>query len=71
MESFDYDIKYGNKADIKDLNTVASWALEYVEKCISAGIINGDSYGNFSPAGYATRVAAAKMIAVFPRKDFR
>ncbi|MBQ1986417.1 MAG: S-layer homology domain-containing protein, partial [Clostridia bacterium] len=40
-----------NAADIKDIDAVDAWALPYVERCIAAGIINGDGNGNFSPYG--------------------
>ncbi|MBR5632962.1 MAG: S-layer homology domain-containing protein, partial [Clostridia bacterium] len=49
IESFDLYAKYDSTAHINDLASVASWALSYVEKCISAGIINGDGNGNFKP----------------------
>ena len=55
-----------NAADIKDLDTVDPWALPYVERCIAAGIINGDNNGNFNPRGNTVRVAAAKMLACLP-----
>ncbi len=55
-----------NMADIKDIDTVDDWALPYVERCIAAGIINGDGNGNFSPYGNTTRIAAAKMLACLP-----
>ncbi len=55
-----------NKADIKDIDTVDAWALPYVERCIAAGIINGDGNGNFNPRGNTVRIAAAKMLACLP-----
>ena len=55
-----------NAADIKDMDAVDGWALPYVERCIAAGIINGDGNGNFSPYGNTTRIAAAKMLACLP-----
>ena len=55
-----------NKAELKDMATVGSWALPYVERCIAAGIINGDGNGNFDPTGKTIRVAAAKMLACLP-----
>lgn len=53
-------------ADIKDMDTVAGWALPFVERCIAAGIINGDGNGNFDPYGNTSRIAAAKMLACLP-----
>ena len=55
-----------NVADIKDIDTVDEWALPYVERCIAAGIINGDGNGNFDPYGNTVRIAAAKMLACLP-----
>lgn len=57
-----------NKADIKDIDTVDAWALPYVERCIAAGIINGDGNGNFNPRGNTVRIAAAKMLACLPKE---
>ncbi len=55
-----------NVADIKDIDKVDEWALPYVERCIAAGIINGDGNGNFEPLGNTVRIAAAKMLACLP-----
>ena len=55
-----------NVADLKDIDTVAGWAREYVDRCVAAGIINGDGNGNFDPKGKTIRVAAAKMLACLP-----
>ena len=60
------DAPTDNTADLKDMDTVADWALPYVERCIAAGIINGDGNGNFDPTGKTVRIAAAKMLACLP-----
>ena len=62
------DAPTDNVANLKDIDTVADWAREYVDRCVSAGIINGDGMGNFSPTGETTRIAAAKMLACLPTK---
>ena len=60
------DAPTDNTANLKDMDTVADWALPYVERCIAAGIINGDGNGNFDPTGKTVRIAAAKMLACLP-----
>ena len=70
IEAFDYYAKQGRGAHIKDLTDVSPWALPYVEKCISIGIINGNENGSFNPEANATRVDAAKMIACLPEETF-
>ena len=45
------DTPTDNTADLKDMDTVADWALPYVERCIAAGIINGDGNGNCISSG--------------------
>ena len=64
-----YELPTDGDAVIADMDTVSSWAAEYVERCVAAGIISGDEKGNFSPAGVTTRAAAAKMIACLPQED--
>jgi long-subunit acyl-CoA synthetase (AMP-forming) len=60
------DAPTDNVANLKDMDKVGEWALPYVERCIAAGIINGDGNGNFDPAGKTVRIAAAKMLACLP-----
>ena len=60
------DAPTDNVANLKDMDKVGDWALPYVERCIAAGIINGDGNGNFDPAGKTVRIAAAKMLACLP-----
>ena len=63
------DAPTDNVANLKDMDKVGSWALPYVERCIAAGIINGDGNGNFDPTGKTVRIAAAKMLACLPEKS--
>lgn len=60
------DVPSDNKAELKDIDTVAGWAREYVDRCVAAGIINGNGNGYFDPTGNTSRVAAAKMLACLP-----
>ena len=39
------------------------WALQYIEACVEAGIINGYTDGTFLPGQNVTRAEMAKMIA--------
>ena len=39
------------------------WALQYIEACVEAGIINGYEDGTFLPGQNVTRAEMAKMIA--------
>ncbi len=40
----------------------AEWAIEAIEKLVSAGIVAGDENGNFRPHDYMTREEYVKMI---------
>ena len=68
IDYMNLDAPTDNVANLKDIDTVAVWAREYVDRCVAAGIINGDGNGNFSPTGVTTRIAAAKMLACLPTK---
>ncbi|MBE0448362.1 MAG: S-layer homology domain-containing protein [Actinobacteria bacterium] len=45
---------------LKDINT--HWAKEYINSCVTAGIVGGYPDGAFRPDSTATRAEAAKMI---------
>ncbi len=59
IPSMEAPIQFGDRASI------ASYAVDAVQKLQEAGIISGDVNGNFYPPSNATRAQAAKMIAVF------
>ncbi len=59
IPSMEAPIEFGDRASI------ASYAVDAVQKLQEAGIISGDVNGNFYPQSNATRAQAAKMIAVF------
>ncbi len=48
-----------------DQAAISSWASNYVNTIVGAGIINGQPEGNFQPQGLATRAQAAKVVYVF------
>ncbi|MEW5705872.1 MAG: Ig-like domain-containing protein [Actinomycetota bacterium] len=50
-----------NGATLKDIGT--SWAKDYINSCIKAGIISGYSDNTFKPNNTATRAEVAKIIA--------
>ncbi len=54
---------------INDIDKVAVWAREGVDRCVAAGIISGDGKGNFEPTRGTTRVEAARMLACLPEAD--
>lgn len=46
----------------EDAGTVHAWALEGMAHAVGAGLITGDSDGNLSPAGNATRAQLAIIL---------
>lgn len=48
-----------------DQASISSWASNYVNTIVGAGIINGQPEGDFQPQGLATRAQAAKVVYVF------
>lgn len=61
-----FEIPYPPNSSIvskpKDLADVAPWAADAVITLWRAGLINGDSYGNFNPLSNATRAIAAAFL---------
>lgn len=47
-----------------DEDAIYGYALDAVKKLKSAGILNGDTKGNFNPASYATRAEVAKVLGM-------
>lgn len=45
-----------------DQDTIADWAVEWVEKCSAAGIFKGDDKGNFNPQNNARRCEATTVF---------
>ena len=46
-----------------DITSDYLWAVQYIEACVDAGIINGYADGTFLPGQNVTRAEMAKMIA--------
>lgn len=55
-------IDLSGKGSVSDSDRIAAYALESVEKLVSAGIITGFEDGTFRPAENLTRAQAAKLI---------
>ena len=51
--------------NFKDGGSISGYAKGAVNKCVRAGVINGDDNGNFRPGGHATRAEAASMYSRF------
>lgn len=49
-------------AKFADYGTVSAWAAGGVEKCVTAGIIQGKGEGTFAPSDVTTRAEAATML---------
>ena len=58
--SVDYQID--KKKEFKDASKISSWAKKFVEKVVNAGVMSGDTDGNFRPKDPLTRAEAASMI---------
>ena len=60
------DLAYKNgKTTFKDDAKIAKWAKTYVYACQRAGIVNGDTSGNFRPTDTANRAEIATLIMNF------
>ncbi len=55
-------IDLSGKGSVSDSDKIAAYALESVEKLVSAGIITGFEDGTFRPAENLTRAQATKLI---------
>ncbi len=65
-KSMGYELpQNGRSISFTDSALISDWALEYVNKVVNAGIINGQPEGDFQPQGNATRAQAAKVLYVF------
>ncbi len=53
------------QADFKDTDSISPWALEYVNKAYSLGIVNGMDDGSFLPKNNALREQAFVILARF------
>ena len=51
------------KTKFKDESKMSSWAVDSIKKVSDAGIMNGDTNGNFNPKSYLTREEAAVIVA--------
>jgi predicted homoserine dehydrogenase-like protein len=55
--------KYGLPEIVyNDKDSIAAWAVEWVQKCSTAGIFKGDTQGNFNPQNNANRCEAATVF---------
>lgn len=50
-------------ADLKDFNTVPSWATDAVQYGVAEGYFQGDQNGNFNPSQTVTRAVGAEVLA--------
>lgn len=59
-----FDEKTSSAAKIKftDNDSISRWAYSYVEQAAEAGIVQGDTQGNFNPRDSATRAQAAVIL---------
>ncbi|MBR5518014.1 MAG: S-layer homology domain-containing protein, partial [Clostridia bacterium] len=51
------------QSDFKDIDSISPWALEYVNKVYSLGIVNGMDDGTFAPKNNALREQAFIILA--------
>lgn len=52
-----------NKTKFKDENKMSTWAIDSIKKVSDAGIMNGDTNGNFNPKANITREEVAVIVA--------
>ncbi|MGN1318206.1 MAG: S-layer homology domain-containing protein [Lachnospirales bacterium] len=58
----DINIEKGEAVEFNDADTIAPWAMEYVENLSAYGIIKGDNNGNYLPNKDLTRAETAVII---------
>ena len=51
------------KTKFKDESKMSKWAIDSIKKASDAGIMNGDTDGNFRPKDTLTREEAAVIVA--------
>ena len=52
-----------NKTKFKDESKMSAWAIDSIKKVSDAGIMNGDTNGNFNPKANITREEVAVIVA--------
>ena len=57
------ETKVANKTKFKDEAKMSKWAIDSIKKVSDAGIMNGDTDGNFRPKDNLTREEAAVIVA--------
>lgn len=57
------ETKVANKTKFKDEAKMSKWAIDSIKKVSDAGIMNGDTDGNFRPKDTLTREEAAVIVA--------
>lgn len=63
MDYIEYTQGSAQGKALNDISEVSAWAVEYVEKAVAAGIMNGDADGSFRPHGNATRAESAALAS--------
>ena len=63
--NIEYELK---EPDFKDIDSISGWALEYVNKAYSLGLINGMDDGTFAPKNNALREQAFIILARIKNK---
>lgn len=56
-------VPVASAAELKDADSISSWAKEAVQFLTDKGFIQGDEKGNFNPAGTLTRAEAAEVLS--------
>ena len=62
LRAHGYALDLGEKTEFADADTISDWAVEDVEFCQRAGIINGRPGGIFDPKANATRAENAAVM---------
>lgn len=57
------EINVNTNIEFKDKDEISPWALEYIQKCNSMGLLQGVENNYFAPDSYATRAQATVVLS--------
>lgn len=55
-------LEKGRALYFNDIDTISSWAYDYITEAVNMGFVNGMGNDTFAPKNYATRAQAAVML---------
>ncbi len=62
LDFIDSEFESQDKLSFNDSDEISAWAVEFVERLSSLGLVEGDENANFRPLGTLTRAEAATVL---------